>query len=190
MKLGLLTVPFPGATLTQVAEWAGPAGFEALEVACWPKTTGATRRYAGTTHIDVASFSDQAAQETRGALEEKGLVISALGYYPNPLHPDLTHRRAVLDHLKAVIAAASRFGGDGQHLLRRRRRAGPRRQLGRSPAGLARDHRGCSRSWGEACVRELPDDLQPRRMAGRAQHRLFAANLAAHPRKPGVATSA
>ena len=110
MKLGLLTAPFAGESLVQVADWAGFAGFEALEVACWPKTTGVTRRYAGTSHIDVASLSDQEAQDIRGALAEKGLVISALGYYPNPLHPDLTHRRAVLDHLKAVIVAAGRLG--------------------------------------------------------------------------------
>ena len=110
MKLGLLTAPFPGATLGDVAEWAASAGFETLEVACWPRTTGATRRYAGTTHVDVATLSESEAQDINRALGEKGLTISALGYYPNPLHPDLDHRRAVLDHLRAVIVAAGRLG--------------------------------------------------------------------------------
>ncbi|HEX9029741.1 MAG TPA: sugar phosphate isomerase/epimerase, partial [Anaerolineales bacterium] len=35
-----------------------------------------------------------------------GLSISALGYYPNPLHPDLDHRHMVIEHLKKVILAA------------------------------------------------------------------------------------
>ena len=55
VKLGLLTAPFPDTPLMEVADWACSAGFEALEIACWPKSTGPTRRYAGTTHIDVAS---------------------------------------------------------------------------------------------------------------------------------------
>ncbi len=110
MKLGLLTAPLAGVTLMELACWAGSAGFEVLEVACWPKSTGASRRYAGTAHIDAAALSQSEAQDIRSTLKEKGLTISALGYYPNPLDPDLVHRRAVLDHLKAVIVAADRLG--------------------------------------------------------------------------------
>jgi sugar phosphate isomerase/epimerase len=36
-----------------------------------------------------------------------GLLISALGYYPNPLHPDPEHRNIVITHLKKVIDAAA-----------------------------------------------------------------------------------
>ena len=35
-----------------------------------------------------------------------GLTISSLGYYPNPLHPDVDHRDTVIDHLQKVIKAA------------------------------------------------------------------------------------
>src|SRR5688572_4972109 len=94
----------------QVADWASSAGFEALEVACWPKSTGPTRRYAGTTHIDAAALSASEAEEIVPALAEKNLSISALGYYPNPLHPDPSHRQTVIDHLKQVIVAAGRIG--------------------------------------------------------------------------------
>ena len=48
MKLGLLTAPFPETPLTEVADWAAANGFESLEIACWPRATGPTRRYAGT----------------------------------------------------------------------------------------------------------------------------------------------
>ena len=34
-------------------------GFETLEIACWPKSGGEARRYAGTTHIDVADLSPE-----------------------------------------------------------------------------------------------------------------------------------
>ena len=110
MKLGVLTAPFPELTLAAVADWASASGFEVLEVASWPKSAGASRRYAGTAHIDVATISATEGRELMAALAEKGVAISALGYYPNPLHPDPAHRTAVLDHLKLVIAAAGRIG--------------------------------------------------------------------------------
>ena len=110
MKLGLLTAAFPGKPLLEVADWASPAGFETLEVACWPKSSGTARRYAGTSHIDVANLSTPEAREIVAALAERKLSISGLGYYPNPLHPDPVHRQTVIDHLKKVIVAAGRMG--------------------------------------------------------------------------------
>ena len=113
---------------------------------------------------------------------DKNLSISALGYYPNPLHPDPAHRETVIDHLKKVIVAARRMGvAAGQHLLRRRCLAACRRQLGGGAQGLAGHHRPCPRQRRQAGLRELPDDLQLRRVAGRAQHRLLALRLAPHP---------
>jgi sugar phosphate isomerase/epimerase len=110
MKLGFLTAPFPETPLTDVADWAASAGFDSLEIACWPRSTGATRRYAGTSHIDVADLSQDRASEIRGEIESKGLTISGLGYYPNPLHPDAEVRSAAIAHLKLVIEAAGRMG--------------------------------------------------------------------------------
>jgi len=122
MKLGFLTAPFPDTPLLQVADWAASTGFEVLEIACWPAATGPTRRYAGTSHIDVANLSSDQARELRGAIEGKGLTISGLGFYPNPLHPDPAHRDRVIGHLRHVIDAAEKMdvplvntfmGGDG-----------------------------------------------------------------------------
>jgi len=93
MKLGFLTVPFPKTPLMDVADWAAGAGFEVLEIACWPPTGGATRRYAGTSHIDVVNLTDGQATEIVDQLRGKGISISGLGYYPNPLEPDLAARR-------------------------------------------------------------------------------------------------
>jgi sugar phosphate isomerase/epimerase len=110
MKLGLLTAPFPDLSLLDVADWSNSAGFEVLEVACWPRSAGPSRRYAGTSHIDVAGLSDSEGREIVAALAERDIAISALGYYPNPLHPDPAHREAVIGHLKQVVVAAGRMG--------------------------------------------------------------------------------
>ncbi len=110
MKLGFLTAPFPETPLLEVADWAAASGFEVLEIACWPRTSGPTRRYAGTSHIDVANLSDDQAQEIAGAIAARGLAISGLGYYPNPLHPDPAHREQVIGHLRAVMVAARKMG--------------------------------------------------------------------------------
>lgn len=112
MKLGLLTVPFPDQSLDAIAGWAQGVGFSALEVACWPKASGPQRRYAGVCHIDVASLSEAEGSEIVARLAEKGASISALGYYPNPLHPDEEERAATLSHLKAVISGARKLGVD------------------------------------------------------------------------------
>jgi sugar phosphate isomerase/epimerase len=105
MKLGLFSAAFPQMNLEQVADFAHINGFEAVEVACWPHEKAA-RRYAGVTHIDVETLDAAEAQNINDMLARKCLVLSSLGYYPNPLQPDLEQRAAVIDHLKQVIVAA------------------------------------------------------------------------------------
>jgi hypothetical protein len=107
MKLGLLTAPFPDTALMELADWAAGAGFEALEIACWPQAGGETRRYAGTSHIDVDGMTPDRAGEMVAALTSKGLTVSGLGYYPNPLHAEAEHRERVIGHLRKMIAAAA-----------------------------------------------------------------------------------
>ena len=109
MKLGLLTAAFPDTPLAEVADWAGANGFSMLEVACWPRSDGPTRRYAGVSHIDCANLSDGEAKDLVGDLAGRGVQISGLGYYPNPLHPDLDHRAEVIEHLGHVIDAAAKL---------------------------------------------------------------------------------
>jgi sugar phosphate isomerase/epimerase len=59
------------------------------------------------THIDVANLDQAKAKQTRSMLADYGLTVSALAYYPNPLHPDLKLRAAAIEHLKKVIDAAA-----------------------------------------------------------------------------------
>jgi sugar phosphate isomerase/epimerase len=110
MKLGILTAPFPDTSLSDVARWAGESGFESIEIACWPWASGATRRYAGTSHIDVANLSDGQAREIVDEIASHGLTVSGLGYYPNPMHPDRETREAAIAHQKLVIEACAKMG--------------------------------------------------------------------------------
>src|SRR5512139_49349 len=105
MKLGLMSAAFPKMSLEELAKWAAGSGFETLELACWP-VGKADRRYAGVTHVDVTSLTAAQAKKIQGVIKKNGLAISSLGYYPNPLHPDLEHRKGVIDHLKRVIVVA------------------------------------------------------------------------------------
>ncbi|MGI9606828.1 MAG: sugar phosphate isomerase/epimerase family protein [Acidimicrobiales bacterium] len=110
MKLGLLTAPFPETPLNDVADWSAANGFSMLEVCCWPSQTGETRRYGGITHIDVDDLSEMRGKEIVAELDERGIEMSGLAYYPNPLVADGEERNAVSEHLRKVISAAAVMG--------------------------------------------------------------------------------
>lgn len=109
MRLGLLTAPFPDTPLNDVAEWAGLNGFDSLEIACWPAARDPTRRYAGTSHIDVTDLSASRAGQILEEVGSHGLTISGLGFYPNPMHPDRETREAAIAHMKLVIEACAKM---------------------------------------------------------------------------------
>lgn len=110
MKIGLFTAAFPELSLEEIASWASDSGFRMLEVACWPAGEAKDRKYGGVIHIDVDSLTPDNASEINSNLTDKGLEISSLGYYPNPLHPDPAHREHVIAHLKKVIIGAEMLG--------------------------------------------------------------------------------
>jgi len=110
MRLGFLTAPFPETPLMDVADWAAANDFDSIEIACWPRTGGTVRRYAGTSHIDVANLGQAEASEIVGAIGAKGLAISGLGFYPNPLHADPAVREPAIAHIKKVIEACRLMG--------------------------------------------------------------------------------
>jgi sugar phosphate isomerase/epimerase len=109
MKLGFLTAPLPDMALGDIAAWAAANGFESLEIACWPPAKGPTRRYAGTSHIDVTDLPESRASEIVDEVASHGLSISGLGFYPNPMHPDPEVREAAIAHQKLVIEACAKM---------------------------------------------------------------------------------
>ena len=87
MKLGFVSAILPDFTLEEVVSFASSEGFSCVELMCWPKGH-AQRRYAGVTHVDVDGFDRAQAERVNEIMQQAGVAISGLGYYPNPLAPD------------------------------------------------------------------------------------------------------
>lgn len=64
MKLGFVSAILPELSLSDVLDVASQAGYQCVEVMCWP-VGKAERRYAGVTHVDVSDLSDTRASEIR-----------------------------------------------------------------------------------------------------------------------------
>lgn len=106
MKLGFITAICDGMTLEEVVDFAAENGLECIEVACWPQG-GAQRRYAGVSHIDVASLDENKAAAIKKLCADKGVEISSLAYYPNTLDPDLGKRQNYIAHIYKLIDASA-----------------------------------------------------------------------------------
>src|SRR5262249_17100360 len=109
MQLGFVSAILPDLSLEQVFEFAQQEGFDCVELMCWP-VGAADRRYAGVTHLDVASLDADRARHVHDLVARTGVRISALGYYPNPLTADAANRRVVSEHVGKVIDAAKLLG--------------------------------------------------------------------------------
>jgi sugar phosphate isomerase/epimerase len=109
MKLGFVSAILPELSLEEVIDFAAAEGFDCVELMCWP-VGKAERRYAGVTHVDVSEFGAGDAQRINDLLAAKGVEISGLGYYPNPLAPDRAEAQVYIDHIEKVIQAAALLG--------------------------------------------------------------------------------
>lgn len=109
LQLGFVSAILPDLSFEEVLAFAKDTGYDCVEVMCWPKGK-AERRYAGITHIDVAGFTADDAKRVQDLTAKYGVAISGLGYYPNPLTPDLAEAQVYVEHIKAVIRAAKLLG--------------------------------------------------------------------------------
>nr|WP_319217715.1 sugar phosphate isomerase/epimerase [uncultured Trichococcus sp.] len=106
MKLGLVTSILDQSDFEEMIDIVAENGLDCVEVACWPAGK-AERRYAGVSHIDTESLTQEKADELNAYASSKGVEISALAYYPNPLDENPEKRRLAIDHLYSVIDAAA-----------------------------------------------------------------------------------
>ncbi|TNV67799.1 sugar phosphate isomerase/epimerase family protein [Trichococcus shcherbakoviae] len=106
MKLGLVTSILDQSDFEEMIDIVAENGLDCVEVACWPAGK-AERRYAGVSHIDTESLTQEKAAELNAYASSKGVEISALAYYPNPLDENPEKRRLAIDHLYSVIDAAA-----------------------------------------------------------------------------------
>jgi sugar phosphate isomerase/epimerase len=109
MRLGFVSAILPDLTLEQVFETGRNAGYQCVELMCWPLGK-AERRYAGVTHIDVLELDEKAVRGIKELGARHGMDISGLGYYPNILSPSVEEGEIGVRHLKIVIKAAKLLG--------------------------------------------------------------------------------
>jgi len=109
MKFGLNSAILADLSFEEVIDYVAKNGFKCVELMCWPKGK-AERRYAGVTHIDVNELTEEKVEYIKKYLAKKGVEISALGYYPNPLDSDLDKREIYVEHIKKLIVAANKLG--------------------------------------------------------------------------------
>jgi sugar phosphate isomerase/epimerase len=109
MQLGFVSAILPDLSLAEVARFAAQAGFDCVELMCWP-VSKAERRYAGVTHVDATDFTSVKADEVRRIMADAKVAISGLGYYPNPLSARGDESEVAVAHLRRVIQAAALLG--------------------------------------------------------------------------------
>ncbi|WP_262690186.1 sugar phosphate isomerase/epimerase family protein [Kordiimonas aestuarii] len=109
MKLGFQSAILADLSFEEVVDFAAENGFECVELMCWPKGDS-DRKYAGVTHVDVADFTPEKALYHLDYAAAKGVEISALGYYPNPLSPVKEEAEIAIMHIARVIDASAMMG--------------------------------------------------------------------------------
>jgi len=109
MKLGFVSAILPDLSLSEILTFAAAEDYSCVEVMCWPPSK-AERRYAGVTHLDVTNFGPDEARRVQDLVAQTGVAISGLGYYPNPLTPDLAEATVYVEHIQKVILAAELLG--------------------------------------------------------------------------------
>lgn len=109
MKLGFISAILEQWPFEEMIDTAAALGFSCVEVACWPRGK-AERRYAGVSHIDVDSLTDEKAAWILDYCKARGVEISALAYYPNTMDGSPEKRAANIAHLKKVIQSSKKLG--------------------------------------------------------------------------------
>lgn len=109
IELGFASAIVPELSFEEVFRLAAEIGYDCVEVMCWP-VSKADRRYAGVTHIDVNALTDREVGGIGRIVANTGVGISALGYYPNCLAPNVDEANQAVAHLRKVMQAAPLLG--------------------------------------------------------------------------------
>lgn len=110
LKLGFVSAILGDFGFEHVVDFASKNKFSCLEMMCWPTENADNRRYAGVTHIDVDKLDEKHIRYIKEYTHDRGINISGLGYYPNPLDPDKNKAEFYIEHIKKVIRACNQLG--------------------------------------------------------------------------------
>jgi sugar phosphate isomerase/epimerase len=106
LDIGFVSAILPNLSFEEIINFAQQHDFKCVELMCWPKGK-AERRYAGVTHLDVDELDASKISAIKEYQRQKGIYISGLGYYPNPLDPDPAKSTFYFEHIRKVIKAAA-----------------------------------------------------------------------------------
>lgn len=109
IQLGIQSAILGDLNFDEVVDFAADNGFACVEMMCWPAGED-NRRYAGVTHVDVASADAAAISRMHTKLKERNVTLSGLGYYPNPLDGDKVRSDFYFSHIRKVIDASAAMG--------------------------------------------------------------------------------
>jgi sugar phosphate isomerase/epimerase len=109
MKLGVVSAILDQSSFEEMIDIVAENGMDCVEVACWPAGK-AERRYAGVSHINTENLTQSKADEYVNYAKNKGVEISSLAYYPNPLDENLEKREEIIKHLYSLIDASKLMG--------------------------------------------------------------------------------
>ncbi|MDE5053281.1 sugar phosphate isomerase/epimerase [Niallia taxi] len=105
MKLGFNSAILDGCTFEEVIDFASDNGFSCVELCAWP-IGKAERKYAGVSHLNVDNLD---VNYIKAYTESKGIQISAIAYYPNPLDSNQEKSDFHVAHIKKCIEAAKQL---------------------------------------------------------------------------------
>lgn len=94
MKLGVLT-----HYSDKILRWVAETGFEVVELSAWPEGP-----------MDATTFTATKKKELRALVDELGLEISSLGYYPSHLDPDEDKRSRIAEYFQTLLRLAADLG--------------------------------------------------------------------------------
>ena len=172
MKLGFLTACMPERSLEDIAAWAGAQRLRGARARRLARSWATGRSPPATSRPTPSTTPRPTA--CASALDDNGLVLSALAYYDNNLAPDPAEREALPRAPPRLHRRRRRARRrPGRHVHRPRPRTQRRREPPRGRARLPAARRLRGRARRAADDRELRDGgLAPGRLPG--QPRLLA----------------
>lgn len=108
-KIGLHSAILEHQDYDEVLDTCSSIGYQSLEVCAWPKGKG-TRRYAGVSHVNVDNLDPTYIESIKNKAKQKNIDLAVLGYYPNPLDPNISDRNTYITHIKKVIKFSHLLG--------------------------------------------------------------------------------
>lgn len=104
MKIGVFAVLFGSKPFEETLDYIVDLGLEAVEIG--------TGGYPGNAHANPAALlaSERRLKAFREAIEQRGLVISALSCHGNPLHPHAATAKAHHRVFEQTVELASKLG--------------------------------------------------------------------------------